>query len=216
MNQKLQKSLPELRLELKELRRQIPAKERSRGALLMRGRLFSWLASNRTTLAALGKNDIKHVAAFCATPEEPELFPLLKQWDQDAGLKISMPVVTRKDQALAWRQWQTTTEMQTGAFNIQEPVGKNLPDTDLPDIVLVPTLGFTRQGDRLGYGGGYYDRTLAKWRALGHKFFALGIAWSTGDLSDYDYAPADHDVRLDSILTDKGWPLAAKELDSFF
>lgn len=216
MNQKLQKSPPELRSLLKELRLQIPAKERDRGALLMRGRLFSWLARNRTALAAAGKTDIRHVAAFWAMPEEPHLYPLLKQWDQDAGIKISMPVVKEKNQALAWRQWQTNTEMQAGAYNIQEPVGNDLSPTDLPDIVLVPTLGFTRAGDRLGYGGGYYDRTLANWHQQGHKFVAVGIAWSCGDLSDYDYSPGSHDIRLDSILTDKGWALPAKELDLFF
>lgn len=216
MNQKLQKTLPELRQHLKQLRQQISAKEQDRNALIMRGRLFTWLASNRTTLAAAGMPDIKHIAAFWATQNEPVLEPLLRQWDRDHAIKISLPVIAAKNQPLAWRQWQCSTQMQTGPFNIQEPIGKDLEITDLPEIVLVPTLGFTRLGDRLGYGGGFYDRTLAAWQARGHKFFTLGLAWSSGDLSSYDYQAAAHDIRLDAILTDKGWAKPAPDLDLFF
>jgi 5,10-methenyltetrahydrofolate synthetase len=71
--------------------------------------------------------------------------------------------------------------------------------------VLVPTLGFTRQGNRVGYGKGYYDRTLAHLKAQNHPHTTIGIAWACGDLGDEAYAPAEHDIRLDAILTDKGW-----------
>lgn len=216
MNQKLQYPLPELRKRLKQLRQQAPQNERNRNALIMRGRLFTWLATNRTALAAAGKPDIKHIAAFWAMPDEPSLEPLLRQWDQDAQIKISLPVVKANNQPLSWRQWQSTTEMKTGAFGIQEPIGADLSNTDLPDIVLVPTLGFTRQGDRLGYGGGFYDRTLDAWHRAGHKFFTLGLAWASGDLSDYEYQAQSHDIQLDSVLTDKGWAKTAQDLDLFF
>src|SRR3546814_16351107 len=68
-----------------------------------------------------------------------------------------------------------------------------------PDIVLVPTLGYTRQGDRIGYGKGYYDRTLAALKAQGHSFTTIGIAWAAGDLAAAGLAhnPAPHDDRLD-------------------
>jgi len=79
----------------------------------------------------------------------------------------------------------------------------------LPDIVLVPTLGFTRQGDRVGYGKGYYDRSLAAWKAQGHRFTSIGIAWACGDLTGIPYTPAPHDVRLDAILTEQGWAMPA-------
>ena len=78
----------------------------------------------------------------------------------------------------------------------------------LPDVVLVPTLGYTAQGDRLGYGGGYYDRSLAALRDRGHPFIAIGIAWSCGAL-DAGYAPAAHDFPLDAVLTEDGWVPAA-------
>lgn len=216
MSQNLQQDLSNLRNQLKLLRKEIPSKERDRGALLIRGRLFTWLATNRTALAAAGKADIRHIAAFWAMPDEPSLQALLRQWAQDNQLKISLPVVTGPDQLLSWRQWHNDIVMQTGKFNIQEPSGNNLAKDDLPDVVLVPTLGFTRNGDRLGYGGGFYDRTLSNWKNLGHKFVTIGIAWASGDLSNYNYQAASHDFRLDSILTDKGWALSAKDLDLFF
>ena len=63
--------------------------------------------------------------------------------------------------------------MRSGAYGIQEPAaGDELP----PDVVLAPTLGFTQFGDRVGYGGGYYDRTLAALRDGGQPFTAIGIA----------------------------------------
>ena len=99
--------------------------------------------------------------------------------------------------------------MHTGAYGIQEPDG---PVISAPDIVLVPTLGYTRQGDRLGYGGGYYDRTLAALKSAGHTVTTIGIAWASGDLSGQPYTPAAHDVRLDAVLTDKGWAVPAPEL----
>ena len=78
--------------------------------------------------------------------------------------------------------------------------------------MLVPTLGYTRAGDRLGYGGGYYDRTLAALKASGHDFVTIGIAWAVGDLSGTPYTPQAHDVKLDGILTDKGWAVPAPVL----
>jgi 5,10-methenyltetrahydrofolate synthetase len=99
--------------------------------------------------------------------------------------------------------------MQEGAYGIKEPVGDLAPP---PDLVLVPTLGYTRKGDRVGYGKGYYDRTLAALKASGHRFTTIGIAWACGDLTGEDYTPAAHDVPLDAILTDKGWAVPAPVL----
>jgi len=99
--------------------------------------------------------------------------------------------------------------MREGAYGIQEPVSGPAP---LPDIILVPTLGYTREGDRIGYGSGYYDRTLAALKESGHPFVSIGIAWATGDLSDTGYKPQPHDIRLDGILTDKGWAVPAPVL----
>jgi len=209
MTQNAQDTAVPLRARLKDLRRRIPPQDRDKGALLIRGRLYTWLATNRTRLRESGRPDIRHIAAFWSMAEEPELQPLLTQWAMDETLIVSLPVVTGKDQPLTFRQWDLESPMHPGAYGIQEPEG---PEVSAPDIVLVPALGYTRQGDRLGYGGGYYDRTLTAMKASGRPFTTLGVAWACGDLSGEDYTPAPHDVRLDSILTDKGWAVPAKEL----
>ncbi|CAM5207571.1 5-formyltetrahydrofolate cyclo-ligase OS=Castellaniella defragrans OX=75697 GN=HNR28_000120 PE=3 SV=1 [Castellaniella defragrans] len=209
MTQNAQDTAVPLRARLKDLRHRIPSQDKAKGALLIRGRLYTWLATNRTRLRESGRPDVRHIAAFWSMAEEPELQPLLTQWALDETLTVSLPVVTGRDQPLTFRQWDPEAPMRAGAYGIPEPEG---PDAPAPDVILVPTLGYTREGDRLGYGGGYYDRTLTALKATGHPFTTLGVAWACGDLSGQGYAPAPHDVRLDSILTDKGWAVPAKDL----
>jgi 5-formyltetrahydrofolate cyclo-ligase len=196
-------------MRLKQRRAEQNPADRERGALLIRGRLYTWLASERSRLRETGHADPRRIAAFWSMSEEPDLKALLRQWAQDESLSISLPVVTGPDRPLEFRLWTPDTPMREGPYGILEPMGDPAPR---PDIVLVPTLGYTRQGDRLGYGGGYYDRTLAAWRGVGHSCTTLGIAWACGDLSNEPYAPAAHDVRLDSVLTDKGWAVPAPVL----
>jgi 5-formyltetrahydrofolate cyclo-ligase len=200
----------QLRARLKQLREQQSPEDTYRGALLIRGRLFTWLATTRTRLRDAGKPEPDTIAAFWPLPHEPELQPLLKQWVQEEGYRVCLPVVTGADEPLQFRLWSPDTPMTAGAYGIQEPAGDIVP---APDVMLVPTLGYTRRGDRLGYGKGYYDRTLAALRATGHPFVAIGIAWATGDLSGRPYQPAAHDQPLDAILTDKGWAVPAPVLE---
>jgi len=209
MNDNAQDNAVPLRMRLKQRRAQQAAGDRDRGALLIRGRLYTWLATNRSRLLESGRPDAQCIAAFWSMADEPALQPLLRQWAQDETLTVSLPVVTAPGAPLQFRTWTPDTPMRPGAYGILEPEGPQAPP---PDVVLVPTLGFTRQGDRLGYGGGYYDRTLAALKTSGHPFTTLGIAWACGDLSGEDYSPAAHDVRLDGVLTDKGWALPAPEL----
>ncbi|MCP2514110.1 5-formyltetrahydrofolate cyclo-ligase [Achromobacter mucicolens] len=188
------------RTRLRKLRTEMPEDQRSRGALLMRARLFTWLNVARDQAVQAGHPAPTTVAAFWPMADEPDLRPLLTQWSE-AGMTVALPVVRERNAPLAFLPWTPEAELRAGPYGIQEPVaGPEL----LPDVVLVPTLGYTELGDRLGYGGGYYDRTLAALRDRGHPFTAIGIAWSCGEL-DPGYVPAAHDVRLDAVLTQDGW-----------
>lgn len=200
-----------LRDRVKALRAAQDPNESQRGALLMRGRLFTWLATTRDALHKAGKPAPKNIAAYWPMTQEPDLRPLLYQWAALDDITVSLPVVTGPGEPLSFQLWTPETPMRTGAFGIQEPDSPTAPP---PDVILVPTLGFTRQGDRMGYGQGYYDRTLAQLKADGHTFTALGIAWACGDLDRLDgadYQPQPHDYPLDGILTDKGWALKLPE-----
>lgn len=171
-----------------------------RGALLMRGRLFTWLAVARDAARAAGRPVPSVVAAFWPMQDEPDLRPLLSQW-AEAGITVVLPAVRNAGEPLVFLPWTPDAPMRPGAYGIMEPAsGAPLA----PDVVLVPTLGYTAQADRLGYGGGYYDRTLAALRQSGQPYTAIGVAWSCGRL-DADYQPQAHDVRLDAVLTPDGW-----------
>lgn len=209
MNENKENNAAELRARLKALRAAQNQLDSNRGALLIRGRLYTWLATNVSRLREEGRPVPRHIAAFWAMPEEPQLQPLLRQWVEEDGYEVSLPVVATANAPLEFHEWRPDSPMRAGAYGIQEPVTKKAP---LPDIVLVPTLGYTRQGDRVGYGGGYYDRTLSALKQSDHPFVTIGIAWATGDLSELDHAAQPHDVRLDGVLTDKGWAVPAPSL----
>ncbi|HLR12397.1 MAG TPA: 5-formyltetrahydrofolate cyclo-ligase [Burkholderiaceae bacterium] len=211
MNDSPQPDLTALRQHLKDQRAGQSPTDTSRGALLIRGRLFTWLATRQSNREEQGKPRLQNIAAFWSLPEEPALQPLLEQWVEEQGYTVSLPVVTGKDQPLSFRVWKPGDTLADGAFGIKEPTGEPAP---APDIMLVPVLGFTRQGHRIGYGGGHYDRTLAALRAQQTRVTCLGIAWAVGDLSGQTppYQPAPHDQPLDGILTDKGWPMPAPDL----
>lgn len=209
MNENKENNAVQLRARIKTLRAAQNPLDTNRGGLLIRGRLYTWLATNVTRLREAGRPLPKNIAAFWSMPEEPQLLPLLRQWVEEDGYQVSLPVVATPKAPLEFHTWDPDGPMRDGAYGIKEPVSGLAP---APDIVLVPTLGYTRSGDRLGYGGGYYDRTLAALKESGHQFVTIGIAWATGDLSGMGHEAQAHDVRLDGILTDKGWAVPAPEL----
>lgn len=167
----------------------------------MRGRLFTWLNAVREQAAKQGLRAPATVAAFWPLEHEPDLRPLLEQWAQ-AGIALALPAIREPAAPLEFRAWAPGDTLHAGPYNVQEPAAER--PVLRPDVILVPTLGYTAQADRLGYGGGYYDRTLAALRQAGHDFTAIGVAWNEG-LIDADYQAAAHDVRLDAVLTPDGW-----------
>lgn len=200
-----------LRKKLRQLRQNQNQNNIRRGALRIRARLYTWLATQKLHMQKQGRDEVLHVAAFWSLPEEPELQPLLNKWAlEDNGIELSLPCIEGDEAPLVFRPWDMDTPMRNGRYDIPEP------DTDRlapkPDIVLVPTLGFTRAGDRLGYGKGYYDRSLAALKAAYHPFVSIGVAWACGDLGEQDYQPQPHDQPLDGILTDLGWAKPAPQL----
>lgn len=133
------------------------------------------------------------LAAYWPIREEPDLRPWMAR---QSGLRIALPVVVAPDQPLIFRPWSPDAPMRPGRWNIPEP------DTDaqvLPQIVLAPTVGWDAARFRLGYGGGFYDRTLA---ALRPRPYAIGIGLDAGRLATI--YPQPHDAALDLIVTESG------------
>ena len=198
-----------LRARLLAARQAIPESDRDRGGLLMRARLFTWLGITRDFMDSEGMPPPTRIAAYWAIRDEPDLLPLLEQWDE-AGIEVLLPVVATKGAPLEFHRWHTDDKMVAGAFGVMEPPRRI---SVLPDVILVPTLGFTHQGDRIGYGQGYYDRTIHALIESGHRPVTIGIAWNQSNITLIDpaYRAQAHDQRLDAVLTPNGW--APKEPD---
>lgn len=192
-----------LRARLLAARQAIPEADRDRGGLLMRARLFTWLGITRDFMESEGMAPPARVAAYWAIRDEPDLLPLLEQWDE-AGVEVLLPVVANKGEPLEFHRWHADDVMTAGAFGIMEPP-RRVPVQ--PDVILVPTLGFTKEADRLGYGQGYYDRSIHALVTAGHRPVTIGIAWNQSNITSIDpgYRPQSHDQRLDAILTPAGW-----------
>lgn len=116
------------------------------------------------------------------------------------GYVCALPRVARKNAPLVFHRWQPGEMLVPGAHGTQEP--QSTAPVCRPDIVLVPLLSFDSEGRRLGYGGGYYDRTLADLRSGGGQVLAVGVAFSAQEAQDL---PEDEfDARLDWVVTEKG------------
>ena len=138
----------------------------------------------------------KVFSAYWPIKGEPDLRPLMAELHQ-AGISVALPLVETRAAPLIFRHWTPETRMQRGDWNIPVPP----PDAHVvtPDIALAPLVGWTTDGYRLGYGGGYFDRTLA---ALTPKPFVIGIGFQAAQLKTI--YPQPHDIPLDLILTENG------------
>jgi 5-formyltetrahydrofolate cyclo-ligase len=112
------------------------------------------------------------------------------------GHRLALPVVAAKKSPLVFRRWREGDPLIVHIFGMHEPAAAASEMT--PDVLLIPLLAFDARGTRLGYGGGFYDRTLASLKAKR----AIGIAYAgqeTGELPCHD-----HDHPLDAVVTEKG------------
>ena len=124
--------------------------------------------------------------------------PLMARLDE-AGHSLALPVVVGNDQPLIFRAWKPGDLLVEGGFKVQVP-----PDTSpevLPDVILVPLLAFDAEGYRLGYGGGFYDRTLSK-AMLERQVVAVGLAFAAQGTETLPRE--DHDQKLNWIITEQG------------
>ncbi len=152
------------------------------------------------------------IGAYWPIKGEFDPLPALFRW-QEAGMeadamgatrrrRIGLPVINKIDKTLTFHTWYPGCPMEEDAYGIPKP-----KDTEIiqPTLLFVPCVGYGPGGYRLGYGGGFYDRTLA---ALQPKPFTVGLGYTNGFLPDLE--PEPHDVPLDAILNDNGvvWPLS--------
>jgi 5,10-methenyltetrahydrofolate synthetase len=148
------------------------------------------------------------IGAYWPIKGEFDPLPALHRWKEDGELldepqlrRIGLPVVNKLHKTLTFHAWYPGCPMEADAYGIPKP-----KDTELifPTLLFVPCVGYGPGGYRLGYGGGFYDRTLA---SLQPKPFTVGLGYGPGFIDDFE--PEPHDVPLDAILNDHGvvWPV---------
>lgn len=138
------------------------------------------------------------VSGFAAIRDEINPAALMA-WLHAEGFQLALPAMQGRGKPLLLRSWSPGDTMAPAAWGIAEPLADK-PEVD-PDVVLVPLLAFDSRGYRLGYGGGYYDRTLNKLRAS-KRIVAVGLGY---DEQRVDAVPAEsYDEKLDWVLTPSG------------
>lgn len=145
------------------------------------------------------------IAGYLPTRNEADPTALMDEM-RLRGHPVALPRVTAEGAPLAFHLWAQGAVPVRGAFSLLEPAPDWLPLT--PDIVLVPLLAFDAAGYRLGYGGGFYDRTLRQLRAS-RPVRAIGIGFS-GQEMEVPHGPEDE--RLDAVVTEHSVRLFAPQL----
>lgn len=148
------------------------------------------------------------IGAYWPIKGEFDPLPALHRWKEDGELtdkpqlrRIGLPVVDKENKTLKFHAWFPGCPMEEDAYGIPKP-----KDTEVivPTLLFVPCVGYAPGGYRLGYGGGFYDRTLAELRP---RPFTVGLGFANGYLPELE--PEPHDVPLDGLLNDIGvvWPI---------
>lgn len=153
--------------------------------------------SRSSVLSSLA--DPPSVSAFLSHAGELDTGPLMNAL-HDCAVRLCLPVVERRDAPLLFRCWRPGMNLVPGAFHIDVPPGD--AESICPDLLFTPLLGFDSSGRRLGYGGGFYDRTIADLR--GRKMvLVVGLAFAVQEIAR---VPCDcHDESLDAVLTEDGY-----------
>lgn len=156
------------------------------------------LALVRHGLALLNVRRPSVVSGFHPHETEIDCLPLLAALES-TGWRIALPVVVAKGEPLEFREWQVGGPLESGVWDIPVPPAANAAVT--PEVLLIPLLAFDEDGYRLGYGGGFYDRTLARLRAAG-PVVAVGVGYAAQKVAACPRQAFDQ--RLDAILTEDG------------
>ena len=148
-------------------------------------------------------NNLKIISSFFSIKSEIQTSDL-NEYLISKNKILSFPVVNPRSKILSFRKFKKNQKLVEGSYNIPEPPLEN--EELIPNLIFVPCLAFDIQGYRLGYGGGYYDRTFTYFKSINHQFISVGFA--------YD------DQKVDSVIRDKfdnklNYVLTEKQLYTF-
>jgi 5,10-methenyltetrahydrofolate synthetase len=176
----------DLRTQLLAARRALDAPTRAAWDLAIGEQVVAWWRGHRSDT----------LGVYWPLRDEPNLHAAYAELAR-LGVRLLLPVVVEKHAALEFAEWQIGEAMVKDAMGVAVPA--QLRMAAYPPALLVPCLGFNRQGYRLGYGGGFYDRTLAR----APRPRTVGVAYACLQV---EFAGDGHDVALDDIITEHRTP----------
>ena len=147
-------------------------------------------------------NNIKVIGLYYPILDEISPFGFIKYLKTN-HITTALPVVQINTKAIVFKKWDKKNNLQKGRLGNYEPALTNT--TVFPQIIVVPMLMFDRKLNRLGYGGGYYDKSIFSLKQYFHRqeksFFSIGLAYSEQETKSIPYE--SHDQKLDFIVTEK-------------
>jgi 5-formyltetrahydrofolate cyclo-ligase len=150
-------------------------------------------------LRAVELGQMRAVALFWPLQDEIDTRPLLRAL-HELGVPTALPRITGRSEPLRFHRWHPDEPLVAGPFRVQEPPAEAAEI--VPAIMLTPLLAFDARGFRLGWGGGFYDRTIAMLRQAGHRPLCVGYAFACQEVGQVPTEPFDE--PLDMVVTETG------------
>ena len=137
------------------------------------------------------------IGSFFSIKPEISTIPL-NQFIESKKKILCLPVINNDNDFLEFKQYSNGDVLKVGKYGISEPINTKV---FLPNLIFVPCLAYDKKGFRLGYGGGYYDKTISHFFSIKHNFITVGLAY---DGQEVDKIIHDHlDQKINYILTEK-------------
>lgn len=171
-----------LRKELLAARKAMPPEEKAWRDAAIRRHLLDWLEAH----------PVKSMGVYWPHAGEPDLTSVYPELVA-RGVTLSLPVVVERDAPLVFHAWRPGEALVKDAHGVMAPVGRDCSVE--PEVLLLPCVGFNEAGYRLGYGGGYYDRTLAAMPEVQ----AIGISYAAGKQC---FKSDEHDITMRLVFTE--------------
>ena len=178
-----------LRVVSKTLRKQAFKKYGMNAPKIMAKYFKSWVKTKKEVLV---------IAFYFPIKTEVDPFPLVHLL-HGSNLRFCLPIVRQRGHSLVFREWSEDSELITSSYGAKVPAKGVLL---IPNLIITPLLAFDQFGSRLGYGGGFYDRTIGELRESS-KVIALGLAFES-QKTDSLIPTESTDQKIDYVLTEKG------------
>jgi 5-formyltetrahydrofolate cyclo-ligase len=140
----------------------------------------------------------KIIASFISFKSEIST-QFLNEFLLNNGKILCLPIIKNNSETLNFIEYNLKTKLVSGKFDIMQP--SDLSKELLPEIILTPCLAFDENGFRLGYGGGYYDKTFSYLKKIKHKFISIAVAFDDQKIDELVHDK--YDQKIDYILTEK-------------